>query len=194
MEKKFQNKYRTESIRLINWDYRSNADYFVTICTKDKKCFFGEIEMHANTKQKTMKLSKIGKFAHEFWMEIPDHFPFVQLDAFVVMPNHIHGIITINQPRDVACNISSGNIISDDIPSGKNEKMAKISPKKGSLSSVIRSYKSAVTKQVRQIDTNFSWQSLYHDHIIRNPFALNRIRNYINNNPDNWDIDSQYQV
>ncbi|MBA3985504.1 MAG: transposase [Flavobacteriales bacterium] len=194
MEKKFQNKYRTESIRLINWDYRSNADYFVTICTKDKKCFFGEIEMHANTKQKTMKLSKIGKFAHEFWMEIPDHFPFVKLDAFVVMPNHIHGIITINHDRNVACNISTGNNISDNILNEKNDQMAKISPKKGSLSSVIRSYKSVVTKHARQIDAKFSWQSLYHDHIIRNPFALHRIRNYINNNPDNWDVDSQYQV
>ncbi|NCT17420.1 MAG: transposase [Flavobacteriaceae bacterium CG_4_10_14_0_8_um_filter_34_31] len=189
MNKKFQNKYRTESIRLSNWDYRNNADYFVTICTKDKKCFFGEINRNAKTIQKTMKLSRISKFAHDFWMEIPDHFPFVKLDAFVVMPNHVHGIITTNHNRNVACNIST-----NDISSEIKEQMSKISPKKGSLSSVIRSYKSAVTKHARQIDTNFSGQSLYHDHIIPNPFALQRIRKYINNNPNNWDVDSQYQV
>lgn len=174
-------------MRLINWDYRSNADYFVTISTDDKTCFFGDIGLDKHTKQKTMKLSKIGQFAHDFWVEIPDHFPFVKLDAFVVMPNHVHGIITINHDRNVACNIST-----NDIPFSKNERMAKISPKKGSLSSVIRSYKSAVTKHARQIDLKFSWQSLYHDHIIRNPFALHRIRKYINNNPNNWDTDNFY--
>jgi putative transposase len=194
MNKKFQNKYRTESIRLSNWDYRNNADYFVTICTKDKKCFFGDISLDNQTKQKTMKLSKIGEYAHDFWVEIPSHFPFVKLDAFVVMPNHVHGIITINHGRDVACNIPIEILSVDNIPSEKNERMAKISPKKGSLSSVIRSYKSAVTKQERQIDPKFSWQSLFHDHIIRNPFALHRIRKYINNNPNNWNFDSQYQV
>lgn len=190
MAKKFQNKYRTESIRLTNWDCRNNADYFVTICTKDKKCFFGDIEMNANTKQNRMRFSKMGDFAYNFWMEIPDHFPFVKLDAFVVMPNHVHGIITINHDRNVALQHFHYNISTNDIPSGKNEKMSKISPKKGSLSSVIRSYKSAVTKNARQIDPKFSWQSLFHDHIIRNPFALHRIRNYINNNPDNWDTDN----
>jgi putative transposase len=190
MAKKFQNKYRTESIRLSNWDYRNNADYFVTICTKDKIFFFGDISLDNQTKQKTMKLSKLGEYAHDFWVEIPTHFPFVKLDAFVVMPNHIHGIITINHnDRNVACNIST-----NDIPFSINERMAKISPKKGSLSSVIRSYKSAVTKHARHIDPKFSWQSLFHDHIIRNPFALHRIRKYINNNPNNWDFDSQYQA
>lgn len=175
-------------MRLQNWDYSSNADYFVTICTMDKKCFFGDIILNTQTNEKTMKLSEIGNLANDFWMEIPDHFPFVKLDAFVVMPNHVHGIITINHlDRNVACNISKGNIITNDIPLSINEKMAKISPKKGSLSSVIRSYKSAVTKYARSIDSKFSWQSLFHDHIIRNPFALHRIRKYINNNPNNWD-------
>jgi REP element-mobilizing transposase RayT len=154
---------------------------------KGKKCFFGDIILNNQTKEKTMKLSEIGNLANDFWMEIPEHFPFIKLDAFVVMPNHVHGIITINHDRNVACNIST-----NDIPLSKNEKMAKISPKKGSLSSVIRSYKSAVTKQARQIDLKFSWQSLYYDHIIRNPFALHRIRKYINNNPNNWDTDNFY--
>ncbi|MDT8346810.1 MAG: transposase [Flavobacteriaceae bacterium] len=192
MAKKFQNKYKTESIRLSNWDYRSNADYFVTICTKNKKCFFGDIILNTQTKEKTMKLSEIGNLANNFWMEIPEHFPFVKLDAFVVMPNHVHGIITIDHSRDDSCIIPTEILSIDDIPLSKNEKMAKISPKKGSLSSVIRSYKSAVTKQARQIDSMFSWQSLYHDHIIRNPFALHRIRKYINNNPNNWDTDNFY--
>ena len=86
---KFKGKYRIPSARLQNWDYGWNAAYFVTICTQDRKHYFGEI---INGK---MRLSKIGESAEKCWIEIPKHFPFVKLDEFVLMPNHIHGIIEI---------------------------------------------------------------------------------------------------
>jgi putative transposase len=89
---KYRNKYRIQSTRLQNWDYSSNAAYFVTICTYGRICFFGKIF------DGEMELSGIGKLINQFWNEIPIHFPFVILDAFVVMPNHIHGIIVINKP------------------------------------------------------------------------------------------------
>ena len=91
---KFRDKYRIPSSRLQNWDYGWNAPCFVTICTAKMDCYFGEI---ANRK---MQLSDIGKIAQKFWLEIPNHFPFVILDAFVVMPNHVHGIIIIDKLDD----------------------------------------------------------------------------------------------
>jgi putative transposase len=92
MTQKFRNKYRIPSTRLQNWDYGWNASYFVTICTHKRKCYFGEV-VNGN-----MILSEIGKMAEKCWMEIPNHFPFVKLDAHVVMPNHVHGIIIIDKP------------------------------------------------------------------------------------------------
>lgn len=195
---KYKNKYRGGSRRKPNWGYRSSAGYFVTICTKNREFFLGGIPVLS------MQLSKIGQIAHNFWMEIPDHFPFVELGEFVVMPNHVHGIIIIEKPRRiVACNDStnigndSTDIVNDStikpIPKQsdhqKNEKMAKISPKQGSLSTIIRSYKSAVTKNAREINSNFAWQPRFHDHIIRNEMEFERISNYIKNNPENWNVD-----
>jgi putative transposase len=89
MPEKFKNKYRIPSARLQNWDYGWNASYFLTICTQNRQCFFGDIT------NAEMELSEIGEIAHKYWNEIPAHFPFVKLDAFVVMPNHVHGIIII---------------------------------------------------------------------------------------------------
>ena len=94
MTEKFQNKYRIKSTRLQDWDYGSNAAYFVTICTQNREHYFGEIT------NGIMQLSEIGYMANKYWSEIPKHFPFVELDEFVIMPNHVHGIIVINKPDD----------------------------------------------------------------------------------------------
>ena len=90
MSKKIINKYRTDSIRLKNWDYRNNAAYFITICAADRKHFFGEC------KDGKMELSRLGVIADVLWHDIPHRSPNVKLDAFVVMPNHIHGLIVLN--------------------------------------------------------------------------------------------------
>jgi REP element-mobilizing transposase RayT len=91
MQDKFQNKYRIPSARLQNWDYSSNGAYFITICTQNREHYFGEI------KDAAMQISTIGQLAEQYWKEIPNHFPFVELGNFVVMPNHIHGILIINK-------------------------------------------------------------------------------------------------
>src|SRR3989338_6303074 len=103
MSDKFRDKYRIPSSRLPNWDYSSNGYYFITICTKGRKQYFGEIINNV------MCLSIIGEIAKKYWLEIPKHFPFVELDEFVVMPNHVHGIIVIreNRRRDGACPVST---------------------------------------------------------------------------------------
>ncbi|WP_461640387.1 transposase [Labilibaculum euxinus] len=173
--KKFQNKYRIPQARAVWWNYSNEGSYFVTICTYKKQLFFGSI-----TDQK-MELSEIGKLAHQFWCGIPDHFPFAKLHAFVVMPNHVHGIIEIFNSEETlhATSVHNGS-------DSKNEKMAAISPKKGSLASILRSYKSAVTKEARKTDPDFEWQERFYDHIIRDDQEYHRIENYINNNPRKW--------
>jgi putative transposase len=92
MGNKYQNKFRSESARLQTWDYGADAAYFITICTQGREYYFGEI-----IESDQMKLSEIGKFVYTCWSEIPSHLPFIILDAFIVMPDHIHGIIIINK-------------------------------------------------------------------------------------------------
>jgi putative transposase len=93
MSEKFQNKYRIPSVRLQYWDYGSNAAYFITICTAERKHFFGDI------KNQQMHLSPIGAIADVLWQEIKHHSTNVTLGEFVVMPNHVHGVLIIQQPE-----------------------------------------------------------------------------------------------
>jgi putative transposase len=193
--KKYNNKYRIESVRLKNWDYRNNGAYFITINTGNRKHFFGEI---INSE---MLLSPIGAYAECFWMEIPKHFPFVELGNFVVMPNHTHGILIIYNVISLQCNDSTVNkslhcnemnksLQCND--STGNRYYSDISPKSGSISTIIRSYKSVVSKHARLLNPEFNWQPKFHDHIIRNSESFERIQNYIENNPSNWKEDKFY--
>ena len=202
----FRNKYRIPSTRLQNWDYGWNAAYFVTICTHNRKHYFGEIIKSANNQNdKKMNLSDIGILAKHFWTEIPDHFPFVILDEFVIMPDHMHGIIIIDKKKDRdllqtgQCPVSTDPIsgqcpVSTDPKPEQRDSSINITPGqkrfrnqgKGTLSSIIGSYKSVVTKNSRKIDPNFTWQTRFHEHIIREPAEHMRIRQYIINNPGNW--------
>ena len=113
---KFQNKYRIATARLQNWDYGINAAYFITICTKDKTHFLGQM---ANNE---MQLTEIGKLTEKYWVEIINHFAFVELGNFVVMPNHVHGILIINKPsEDVEtrhCLVSANTNTATDVQAG----------------------------------------------------------------------------
>ena len=159
------------STRLKNWDYAQNAFYFITICTKNREHFFGEII------DNTMVLSDIGRKAKKYWYEIPAHFDFVELGTFVVMPNHIHGIINI-------CKDTVGTrqcLVHEPQTRFQNQG-------KKTVSSIIGSYKSIVTKQSRKTNVLFAWQSRFYDHIIRNESSLHAVRQYIINNPSKWEI------
>ncbi len=202
MPDRYKNKYRIASARLPNWDYRWDAAYFVTICTKNRELFFGEIS------DQTMHLSETGKIAEQFWFDIPLHFPTTVLHPFVVMPNHVHGVVVIDNHRNNAdtfqCNMSAGdgppwNAGDDDkndndyLDNEKNKFMSSISPKPGSISTIIRSYKSAVSKHVHKNHPDFGWQARFHDHIIRNEPSFIRICDYIINNPKNWTDDTFFR-
>ncbi|MEA5534285.1 transposase [Crocosphaera sp. XPORK-15E] len=163
------------SIRIKEYNYADNGAYFVTLCTKNKQCIFADI------KQGKIKICALGAIAHNCWLKISEHFPHVILDVFVIMPNHVHGILWLNNSQKPVNEARSfGNIVA------------------GSLSSVIRSYKAAVTKEINYIcgqkGTSLVWQRNYYEHIIRDEKALQEIRKYIVENPLNWDKDPEYSL
>jgi REP element-mobilizing transposase RayT len=138
-----------------------------------------------------MNLSKFGQIASQMWYEIPVHFPFISLDSFVVMPNHIHGIIVINRSvkTPIVGALHATPLPPHDAAHSVDNTMSSISPKSGSLSAVVRSFKSAVTKHAHKSDSNFSWQPGYYDTIICTTGQLSRIRKYISDNAQNRDFD-----
>src|SRR3989344_4840684 len=186
---KFKNKYRIQSIRLNSWDYCNNGYYFVTICTKDRICNFGKIE------NEIMYLSQTGVMAKKYWLEIPKHFPFVKLDEFVVMPNHVHGILIIEKqnvetqnlllPRSIKQNVETQNFASLQKTGIKN----KFGPQSKNLASIIRGFKIGVKKYTTNNNIPFTWQTRFYDHVIRNEKSLNEIRQYIIGNPKKWQLD-----
>ena len=195
MKEKFREKYRNESARLRNWDYGSDAAYFITICTKDRIHFFGEIEYGK------MQVTSAGAIAHVLWHEIKNHAKNVELGEFVVMPNHVHGILILqgnnkyltDDRRDVARNVSTNVPTDNATPKTnqiKNDQMATISPSSNTISSIIRSYKSAVTKYCNRLELPMALQPRFHDHIIRNDESFQRITAYIINNPAKWPDDN----
>ena len=152
-------------IRLKKYDYSTAGYYYVTICTYNRKELFGYI------KDNRMVLNEYGKITEKTWKEIPNHYPNVELDEYIIMPNHIHGVIIINNP------VGDGHAR----PVNRNN---------NNLSIIIGSYKSTVTKRINQLNNNsFKWQRFFYDHIIRNDKSLDKIREYISNNPLKWDDD-----
>ena len=192
---KWKNKYRIESARAPWWDYGSDGGYFITICTENRKHFFGEC------KNGTMTLTTIGALVQGFWYEIPHHFPFVHLGAFTVMPNHIHGILII----DKAGFVSDDNATDDEnstqndavgrdehIPDFRTPAEKRINTQgRHTASSIIGSFKSICTKHINQIypEQNFEWQERFWDNIIHDDRAFDEITNYIHLNREKWDKD-----
>jgi putative transposase len=178
----YKNKYRIESIRLPNRDYAANGLYFVTICTRDRFCFFGDII------NGQMQLSSVGKIAQKNWIAIPNHFEHINIDVYVVMPNHIHGIVIIDRPL---INPETRCIAS--LHQTNNNKFAPLKP--GSLQAIIHSYKASVTRWCRKNGyENFAWQSRFYEHIINNDASLKRIREYIFKNPAKWQEDKNNNI
>jgi len=179
MADKFKNKYRIPSARLQNWDYGSNGAYFITICTQHKEHFFGEIV------ETQFIASELGKLAEQFWMEIPNHFPFVELGNFVVMPNHMHGILIIDKSANVAVEtqfIASQSETGKSIGGFAGDKNPLLND---NISRIISWYKGRCSFEMRKINPDFDWQSRFHNHIIRNSEEFERIQHYIENNPLN---------
>jgi REP element-mobilizing transposase RayT len=157
--------------RLHDFNYSSNNLYYVTICTKNRECIFVGADYHP---PEIIQLSKIGNIAKQCWEEIPNHYSFVSLNQFVIMPNHVHGIISIEHK----------------MRADNNPPLHMVT---GTVGAIVRGYKIGVTKWCRQ-NTNIYdvWQRNYYEHIIRDQKDLERIQKYIRSNPASWTKDRFY--
>ncbi len=195
----FNNKYRVESTRLKHWNYSNNGMYFITICTDKMMNYFGKIV------DEKVILNKFGKYVEHCWTDIPNHFKYVNIDEFVIMPNHIHGIIGIDNPNDSFSNddnsvVETRHALSNNKNSTKEtgHALSLQHPRfrnqgKNSISAMVGSFKSAVTKYANKNNIPFKWQSRFYDRVIRDENELNNIRDYIISNPEQWEKDKYYQ-
>ena len=177
-------KQHRRSIRLKDYDYTQGGAYFVTICTGQREYLFGEI--HTGM----MRCNIYGEIAAEEWQCTPQLRACVELDVFVVMPNHIHGIILIT--RDIvvgaqrAAPLQTPHLLQGVTANNVTS---------GSLGAIVRAFKSAVTKRINEMrDTPAApiWQRNYYEHVIRSEDSCNYIRHYVATNPERWEEDSLY--
>ena len=188
MAELFQHKYRVPSARLQNWDYSNEAMYFITICTKDRGCSFGSIS------DDKMQPFQLGKIVEVEWLKTKEmrRDMNVELAEYIVMPNHFHGIVIINENRFNSTNIeNSTKIIHQN--SGSLTEFSKSGPQVKNLSSIIRGFKSSVTSYAIKNEIPFEWQPRFHDHIIRGLDEYQRIAAYISENPAYWRKDKFYK-
>jgi putative transposase len=166
-------------MRLPDRDYRQPGAYFITICTKQRAPTFGAVVSG------TVHLSPEGEIAQGLWLAIPRHFPNARLDTFVVMPDHVHGIIVINERADVdTVDVDTVDVDSAD-PDNVGAQHA--APLRGSLGAIVRAFKSAATKRINEIRGTPGkpvWQRNYYDRIVRDDRELHRVRRYILSNPN----------
>ena len=193
-EKSHQHNRR--SIRLKGYDYSRAGLYFITICCQDRICRFGKIENNE------MILNEYGKIAFDEWEKITERFSNFELDVFQIMPNHIHGVIVLNNvgaTLAVAPTADNTVVQNDDNDGdvGVTEigATARVAPTVGTVSDIVGAYKSLVANDCLKIYKSKNetmgklWQRNYYEHIIRNDKSYQRISEYIINNPKNWKND-----
>ncbi|CAM3889369.1 MULTISPECIES: transposase [Flavobacterium] len=192
-----------KSIRLKGYDYSQAGLYFITICCEDRICRFGHIE------KGIMILNAYGQIAHDAWLQTAAIRKNVTLYEFIIMPNHIHGIIVLNGRGELhspdnnnnnnihECNSSSNGVLGECNSSSNGVLGECNSPLRSpsqTLGAIVRGYKSSVTKQMGLMGFNEKlWQRNYYDHIIRNEQSYQNIANYILNNPAKWGEDKFYE-
>ncbi|MEK6557271.1 MAG: transposase [Candidatus Margulisiibacteriota bacterium] len=194
------------SIRLKGHDYSQEGTYFITLVTHNRLNIFGDII------DGSMVLNDIGIKAKEYWLEITEHYPQTQLDEYVIMPNHIHGIIKIVASAKATTVTVRANNYSPQLPQRDNETPQGAERPKGTsktIGAIVRGYKIGLTKWIKenneedivrannyspQRDSQKIWQRNYYDHIVRNDDELNRIRAYIRTNPINWGKDQENAI
>lgn len=175
---------RRKSIRLKNYDYSTPGYYFVTICTRERECILGEV------KRAQVILNRTGQIVLSAWQGLPARFPFIELDAFVVMPNHVHGVIVLKPRRGEPCvRPKRGDHKDRPYPTPRGTPAF-------SLARIIQAFKSLSTRQwlqdsppeISHANTKL-WQQNYYEHVIRRDESLEKIRQYILENPLKWDLD-----
>ena len=171
----YQNKYRVASARLPGYDYGQNGAYFITICVAGRQPHFGVVEVLDNdgaTAQ--VRATPLGERVLQGWHAIPAFAPFVTLDAFVLMPDHVHGLLLFDKPEPAGSSVP-----------GK----AAFAPQRDNLAAIVRGFKAGVSSFARSHAMAFNWQSRFYDRVVRSDEELSRIRAYILANPDRWAVE-----
>jgi REP element-mobilizing transposase RayT len=176
--------HHRRSIRLTGYDYSQAGVYFITICTKDRECLFGDV---VNGK---MTINTWGEIVLTCWVALPQHYPHVDLDAFVIMPNHVHGVVLITHDLGVGAGLK---------PARTKPARTKPAPtnqmKRHGLSEIVRAFKTFSARRINESRGTPAvpvWQRNYYEHIIRDENELNRTRDYIQNNPAHWSEDENH--
>jgi putative transposase len=173
-------KRKRRSIRLQDYDYSQTGAYYITMCTRNRECLFG------NVIDGQIQLNEIGQIVQTVWDGLPQFYEGVELDAFVVMPNHVHGVIVIHA--------GVGAIHESPLPL-KSFVSARIAGRRGMLlPKIIGRFKMVSAKQIndlRQSAGGALWQRNYYEHVVRDEVSLNRIRQYIADNPAQWKFDRE---
>ena len=171
-------KHHRRSIRLRGYDYTRPGAYFVTIVTQNRACLFGEVV------DGEMRLNEYGKVVYECWTGIPAHSPNATVDEFIVMPNHVHGIIVLTAIAATHAMVGATHA----------SPLRAHGPKQQSVASIVGAFKSATAKRInalRGTPGSPVWQRNYYEHIIRDETSLNRICQYILDNPAHWATDRE---
>ena len=201
-------KRQRRSIRLQGYDYTRQGAYFVTICTRNRACLLGHIV------EGRMHLSEAGRLAQVAWEDLPHHYPHVQIDVWVIMPNHMHGIVILTEAQATDDDMRVGAISKTDVGAisktdvgadpktdvgaisktdvGAGLKPAPTIPTHHGLSEIVRAFKTFSARRINALHNTVGtpfWQRNYYEHIIRNQSALDRIRQYIADNPARWSED-----
>ncbi|MFD2784002.1 transposase [Hymenobacter rubripertinctus] len=168
----YQGKYRVASARLPGYDYGQRGAYFVTICTAERQPYFGSMEVPAGDWDAAfVRPSMVGQRVREGWDAIPTFASFVTLDAFVLMPDHVHGVLLFDKAEDLIPSLSYEN---------------RFGPQHANLAAVLRGFKAGVSSFARAQQMPFAWQPRFYDRIVRSESELTRIRDYILTNPSRW--------
>jgi REP element-mobilizing transposase RayT len=182
-------KHHRRSIRLRGYDYTQAGVYFCTIVTRSRECLFGDVV------DSEMRVNALGQMVAECWDALPAHFANVELDAFVITPNHVHGIIVIAGDGDTV-HVGAQDVRATHASPLRDPERPR-GPKRKSVGAIIGSFKSAATKRINEMRATAGapvWHRNYHEHIIRNEKSLHAIRDYIAGNPANWVSDEENPV
>jgi REP element-mobilizing transposase RayT len=183
----FNGKYRVKTVR-VDWIDYNNGDFFVTICTKNRSHYFGHID------NGEIYLTSIGLYTLEAIQNIQKHNPYCEVLGFVIMPNHIHLILSITDIREMHKNkVAPTQVETQYIASLQfQSQMRIISKQRSLLARTIANFKSAVTRYASAQKIEFGWQSRYHDAFIRNQAMMNQIADYVDNNVVRWATDCYF--
>ncbi|SDM83287.1 REP element-mobilizing transposase RayT [Geoalkalibacter ferrihydriticus] len=189
--------HNRRSIRLRDFNYDDGGAYFVTACAWRRECLFGDVV------DGLVRLNELGMVVRDCWTAIPQHFPHVELDEFIIMPNHIHGVFWIvNDNSPVGATHASPDLGSiNPAETGALTRATHASPlrrpgpKRRSVGAIVGSFKSAATKRINAMRDDVGcpvWQRNYYEHVIRDERDLHAVRQYIADNPAKWELDTNH--